>query len=169
LQPPFKVERVAATECPQRLIYIALHNDYAEDFCPTTQLPEDRCGEIAVERLLKGGRGHFGVLEHPQMSLILQADHNTLMQLRTHRIGVSFDLQSMRYSGKRIELAAAGEIPIEDVFYVRPPGSIATGKGIPMSGPRMTSRRATRSHSRPLWTTPAYARRASQKSMPVVS
>ena len=65
------------------------------------------------------------------MSLILQADHNTLMQLRTHRIGVSFDLQSMRYSGKRIELAAAGEIPVEDVFYVRPPGKYRDRQGDP--------------------------------------
>lgn len=131
MQPPFKVERVAATECPQQLIYIALHNDYAEDFCPSTQLPEDRCGEIAVDRLLKGGKGHFGVLEHPQLTLILQADHNTLMQLRTHRVGISFDLQSMRYSGKRIELVAAGGIPVEDVFYVRPPGKYRDRQGDP--------------------------------------
>jgi thymidylate synthase (FAD) len=131
LQPPFKVERVAATECPQQLIYIALHNDYAEDFCPGTGLSEDRCGEIAVERLLKGGKGHWGPLEGPQMTLAIQVDHNTLMQLRTHRVGTSFDVQSMRYSGKRIEHAAAGDIPIEDVFYVRPPGKYRDRQGDP--------------------------------------
>lgn len=60
MQPPFRVERVAATECPQQLVYIALHNDYSEDFVCSTELPEDRCGEIAVERLLKGNRGHYG-------------------------------------------------------------------------------------------------------------
>jgi len=131
LQPDFKVERVAATECPQQLIYIALHNDYSEDFVCSTSLPEDRAGEIAVERLLKGGKGHFGPLEHPQLSLALKADHNTLMQLRTHRVGISFDVQSMRYSGQRIEKVAAGEIPIEQVFYVRPPGKYRDRQGDP--------------------------------------
>lgn len=131
MQPPFRAERVAATECPQQLIYIALHNDYSEDFVASTTLPEDRCGEIAVERLLKGHRGHWGVGEHPQLTLALRADHNTIMQLRTHRAGISFDVQSMRYSGKRIEKVAAGEIPIEEVFYVRPPGKYRDRQGDP--------------------------------------
>lgn len=129
MQPAFKVERVAATECPQQLVYIALHNDYAEDFCPATSIAEDRCGEIAVERLLKGGKGHWGPLEGPQMTLAIQADHNTLMQLRTHRVGVSFDVQSMRYSGQRIERVANGDLPVEDVFYVRPPGKYRDRQG----------------------------------------
>ena len=42
LQPPFRVERVAATELPQQLAYLALHTDYAEAFCPGTALLEDR-------------------------------------------------------------------------------------------------------------------------------
>lgn len=58
--PPFRVERVAAYELPQQTAYVALHNDYAEDFTPSTSIPEDRCGEIAVERLLSGNRGHYG-------------------------------------------------------------------------------------------------------------
>ena len=131
MQPDFKVERVAATECPQQLIYIALHNDYSEDFVASTTLSEDRCGIIAIERLLKGGKGHYGPLEHPQLTLALKADHNTLMQLRTHRVGCSFDLQSMRYTGRRIEGVASGEIPIEDVFYVRPPGKYRDRQGDP--------------------------------------
>jgi len=122
LGPPFRVERLAATECPQQLIYLALHNDYSEDFNPTTTLDEAECGKIVVDRLLKGNRGHWGVLEHPHLSLILQADHNTIMQLRTHRVGVSFDVQSMRYSGTRIQKVATGEIPPEQVFYTRPVG-----------------------------------------------
>ena len=126
---PFRVERVAATECPQQLIYIALHNDYAEDFTPSTTLGEDRCGEIAVDRLLRGNRGHYGPLEHPSLTLALKADHNTLMQLRTHRVGITFDLQSMRYSGRRVEKVALGELPVDDVFYVRPPGSYRDRQG----------------------------------------
>lgn len=129
MQPLFKVERVAATECPQQLVYISLHNDYAEDFCPTTNLPEDRCGQIAVERLLKGNRGHYGPLESPQLTLAVQADHNTIMQLRTHRVGVSFDVQSLRYTGERIIKAALGEVAVEDVFYIRPPGKYRDRQG----------------------------------------
>jgi thymidylate synthase (FAD) len=37
----------------------------------------------------------------------------------------------MRYSGKRIEKVAAGELPIEDVFYVRPPGKYRDRQGDP--------------------------------------
>jgi thymidylate synthase (FAD) len=119
---PFRCEVVAATEMPQRLIYLALHSDYSEDFHPDTTLPEDRCGQIAAKRLLEGKRGHWGPLEHPTLSLLLQVDHNTMVQLRTHRVGVSFDVQSLRYSGTRIERVARGEIPVEEVFYIRPPG-----------------------------------------------
>lgn len=119
---PFRCDLVRATERPQQVIYVALHNDYAEDFCPDTSLPEDRCGEIAVKRLLEGGRAHFGPLEHPSLTLLLQVDHNTMVQLRTHRVGVSFDVQSLRYTGSRIEQVARGELPVEKVFYTRPPG-----------------------------------------------
>jgi len=112
---------VRATERPQQLAYIALHNDYSEHFAPDTTLPEDRCGQIVVDRLLAGGRGHYGPLEHPSLTLLLQLDHNTMVQLRTHRIA-SFDVQSMRYSGERVERVARGELPVEEVFYTRPPG-----------------------------------------------
>lgn len=127
---PFRVERVAATELPQQVAYIALHTDYAEDFCPSTELPEDNCGVVVVERLLKGDRGHWGPLEHASLTLALRADHNTLMQLRTHRLG-SFDLQSMRYTGARIEQVARGERPVEDIFYVRPAGTYRDRQGDP--------------------------------------
>lgn len=110
--------------------YIALHNDYSEDFCPSTTLDEARCGEICVERLLKGNRGHYGPLEAPSMTLIMRADHNTIMQLRTHRIA-SFDVQSMRYTGARIEKVARGELSPEQVFYVRPAGKYHDRQGDP--------------------------------------
>lgn len=124
------MERVAATECPQMVAYIALHNDYSEDFCPSTTLDEARCGQICVERLLKGNRGHYGPLEAPSMTLIMRADHNTIMQLRTHRIA-SFDVQSMRYTGARIEKVARGELSPEQVFYVRPAGKYHDRQGDP--------------------------------------
>lgn len=128
---PFRAERVAATECPQQVAYIALHNDYAEEFVCSAPFDEARCGEICVERLLKGGKGHWGPLEHPSLTLALRADHNTIMQLRTHRVGVSFDVQSMRYSGRRVEAVAAGELPVEEVFYIRPTGTYRDRQGDP--------------------------------------
>lgn len=131
LRNPFRVEVIRAYDMPQQVAYIALHNDYSEEFCPTTDLPEDRCGEIAVERLLKGDRGHYGPLEHAHLTLLLQADHNTIMQLRTHRVGLSFDVQSMRYTGERIEKVARGEIPPERVFHCRPAGTYRDRQGDP--------------------------------------
>lgn len=131
MNPNFAVARVGGYDMPQQVTYVALHNDYSEFFCPSTSLPEDQCGEIAIERLLKGERGHFGPLEHAHLTLAIRADHNTMMQLRTHRVGLSFDYQSMRYTGSRIEKVARGEQPIEDVFYVRPPGKYRDRQGDP--------------------------------------
>lgn len=128
---PIQVKRVAAYECPQQVAYVALHNDYSEDFVCSTDLGEDRCGQISVERLMLGNKGHYGPLEHSHLTLALQADHNTIMQLRTHRVGLSFDVQSMRYSGKRVEKVAAGELSVDDVFYVRPPGKYRDRQGDP--------------------------------------
>ena len=44
------------------------------------------------------------------------------MQARTHRVGVSFDVQSQRYTGKRVIKVASGELKPENVFFVRHPG-----------------------------------------------
>lgn len=110
--------------------YLALHNDYSEDFVFRTDLDEARCGEICVDRLLRGDRGHFGPYEHVSLTLALRADHNTIMQLRTHRLG-SFDVQSMRYTGDRLEKVANGDLAPEDVFYVRPPGKYHDRQGDP--------------------------------------
>ena len=100
------------------------------------QSSEDEAGRIVVERLLKGNKGHWGPLEHPSLSLMIQADHNTMMQLRTHRVGCTFDYQSMRYTGKRISKVAKLEIPPEDVFYVRPPGHYWDRQGKKYNGPK---------------------------------
>lgn len=84
------------------------------------------CATVSTGALLVRRNGKPVVsgncLEHPSLTLALRADHNTIVQLRTHRIS-SWDVQSMRYSGKRIEQVARRELPVEDVFYVRPPGT----------------------------------------------
>lgn len=126
--PLFRCFTLAATPKPQTLVYEAMHNDYAEDFTPPTTLSEERCGELAVKHLLNGNRGHWGPLEHPCLTIKLQADHNTIMQLRTHRIS-THDVQSMRYTGDRVRKVAAGELPVEDVFVTRPPGRYKDREG----------------------------------------
>ena len=119
--PQFKVETISATDSPQKVIYLALHQDYSPDYVTDTELSESECGQIIVDRLLKGNRGHWGPLEHPTITLAIRCDHHTLMQLRTHR-HLTFDCQSMRYTSDHIRRAGKGEIDIEEVFYIRPQG-----------------------------------------------
>lgn len=126
----FKVATIRATPSPQTAIYLALHNDYCEDYVTETRLPENRCGEVAVQRLLRGNRGHWGPLETPSLTLAIRADHNTMMQLRTHRIA-SFDYQSMRYTGSRVQAVAKGERDVNEVFYCRPAGHYRDRQGDP--------------------------------------
>ena len=55
---------------------------------------EARAGEICVKRLLAGERGHYGPLEHAQIVLnVGWFPHSVMQQARTHRVGVSFDVQ----------------------------------------------------------------------------
>ena len=117
---------------PQQTIYLALHQDYSEDFvfdgresCPT----ETECGEIAVQRLLLGGRGHYGPLEHPHIVFNCgYFPHSVMQQARTHRIA-SFDVQSLRYTGKRFLDLVEGKRDIEEVFYLRPVGDYEDRQG----------------------------------------
>lgn len=126
MDPKFTVRVIDQTTFPQRTIWAAMHQDYAESFVAQEREnwpTEARAGEIAVKRLLDGGRGHWGPLEHPQITMnIGWFPHSTMQQIRTHRVGVSFDVQSFRYTGQRIIEVANGDRDIEDVFYFRPCG-----------------------------------------------
>lgn len=133
LDPRFTVALISQTPNPQQVIYGALHQDYAEDFVwderdrwPT----EEKCGDIIVKQLLAGGRGHFGPLEHPQIVLNCGwFPHSTMQQLRTHRISVSFDVQSFRYTGQRIVDVFEGSRDVDEVFYLRPVGEYVDRQG----------------------------------------
>lgn len=131
MDPFFRVELIAATPNPQRLIYAAMHQDYAEGFVGDELMPdESEAGHVIVRRLLNGERGHFGPLEHPQISLSVGwFPHSVMQQARTHRIGVSFDVQSGRYTGHRICQAAELKLDIEEVFYLRPVGAYSDRQG----------------------------------------
>ena len=129
----FRVELIAATPNPQQCVYAGMHQDYSEGFvwADRTEWPDEtRAGEICVKRLLSGERGHYGPLEHAQIVLnVGWFPHSVMQQARTHRVGVSFDVQSMRYTGDRIIRAANDEVDLEEVFYLRPIGDYNDRKG----------------------------------------
>ncbi|MCU0570867.1 MAG: FAD-dependent thymidylate synthase [Oculatellaceae cyanobacterium Prado106] len=95
----FTVEVISQTATPQQTIYAAMHQDYAEAFvwAERDRFPtEEKSGEIVVKQLLAGNRGHYGPLEHPQITLNCGFfPHSTMQQMRTHRVGVSFDVQCL--------------------------------------------------------------------------
>ncbi|QPN67196.1 FAD-dependent thymidylate synthase [Synechococcus sp. CBW1006] len=133
MDPRFRVALIAATPEPQRCVYAAMHQDYSEGFVaadPGSWPEEAKAGEICIKRLLAGERGHFGPLEHAQIVLnVGWFPHSVMQQARTHRVGVSFDVQSMRYTGERICRAADGAMELEEVFYLRPVGSYSDRQG----------------------------------------
>ena len=129
--PYFRVTLLSRTEQPQTLIWQAMHQDYSEQYVAYEDPPcESEAGNIAVKRLLQGGRGHYGPLEHPSITFSVGwFPHSVMQQARTHRVGVSFDVQSMRYTGDRIARAADGDLDLEDVFYLRPVGDYSDRQG----------------------------------------
>jgi thymidylate synthase (FAD) len=129
--PYFRVSCLNRTEQPQTLIWQAMHQDYSEQCVAYEDPPcESEAGRIAVKRLLQGGRGHYGPLEHPSISFSVGwSPHSVMQQARTHRVGVSFDVQSMRYTGQRVAQVDRGDADIEEVFYLRPVGSYSDRSG----------------------------------------
>lgn len=127
----FRVEVLARTETPQTVCWWAMHQDYSEHYVFDEHLPsESRCGEIVVKQLLAGERGHYGPLEHPSITFACGwFPHSVMQQARTHRVGVSFDVQSGRYTSQRILEVAEGTRDIEDVFYLRPIGTYRDRQG----------------------------------------
>ncbi|MFS8879221.1 FAD-dependent thymidylate synthase [Synechococcus sp. H55.11] len=99
----FQVVVLSQTPDPERVIWQAMHQDYSPDFVtPEGRIPE-KYGEAVVRHLLEGNRGHYGPLEHPQITFgVGYFPHAVMQQARTHRVGVSFDVQSFRYTGRQI-------------------------------------------------------------------
>lgn len=128
----FKVKVLAQTENPQTLIYTAMHQDYCSDFVGDITAPpaEEKCGEIVVKRLLAGSRGHYGPLEHPSITFSCgYFPHSVMQQSRTHRVGISFDTQSFRYTSAQLFGVYDGTKHIEEVVYLRPVGQYLDRKG----------------------------------------
>ncbi|MCJ7647228.1 MAG: FAD-dependent thymidylate synthase [Candidatus Lokiarchaeota archaeon] len=109
---------------PEQVVYQAGKCDYSETPIHSQTIPKpSKCGEWIVEQLLSNDKGHWGPLEHPAITFsVCGYVHSVMAQARTHRVGISFDVQSQRYTGKRVVKVANEELKPEDVFYVRPPG-----------------------------------------------
>lgn len=116
---------------PEQVVYQAAKNDYSEVPIHKQQIPSSsKCGEWIVEQLLSNDRGHWGPLEHPSITFSVAGYvHNVMVQARTHRIGITFDVQSQRYTGKRVVKVANEELPVSEVFYIRPPGFYTNRQG----------------------------------------
>lgn len=127
----FKVIMIAKTPNPQQLVWCAMHQCYSPHPIGIEEAPiEEKCGEIVVRRLLKGDRGHYGPLEHPQITFACaNFPHSVMQQARTHRVGVSFDCQSMRHTAEHILMVAKGDRLPEEVFYLRPVGEYSDRLG----------------------------------------
>jgi thymidylate synthase (FAD) len=131
--PYFRVELLSAMPNPQQLVWAAMHQDYSEDLVADERdrFPDEaRAGELLIKHLLQGNRGHFGPIEHPQIVFNVGFfPHSTMQQLRTHRVGISFDVQSFRYSGMRILDVLNGKRTVEEIFYLRPVGDYSDRQG----------------------------------------
>jgi thymidylate synthase (FAD) len=97
MDPRFRVETIAATPEPNRLVWRAMHTDYCEDFVADQEPPDERkAAEICVRRLLASERMHGGPYEHPQISFnVGWFPHSVMQQARTHRVAISFDVQCL--------------------------------------------------------------------------
>jgi thymidylate synthase (FAD) len=95
----FCIDVINATPNPQQVVWAAMHQDYSEDYVWDSRdrwPPEQRSGELIVKHLLAGDRGHYGCLEHPQITFnVGYFPHSMMQQVRTHRVGVSFDVQCL--------------------------------------------------------------------------
>lgn len=143
LDPYFRVEILHSYHNPQIAVWHALKQDYGNAAVKELVTPDERaCGEIAVNRLLRGNRGHYGPLEHPQITFnCIGFPHSVMQQARTHRVAVSFDVQSTRYTGEQVssytkyhrdcgyESKEPMKALLNQVFYFKPVGEYKDRQG----------------------------------------
>ena len=94
----FKVVKIAATPYPQRVVYAAAKNDYSEKFIDKLpDITEAEAGELLEKMLWKSKtRPHLGCYEQVAITFSIGGyPHSVAMQLRTHRVGITFDVQCL--------------------------------------------------------------------------
>lgn len=111
------------TRNPQRVVYDALHTCH-EEF-GMTEMSEERAGEVVVNRLLNGNKGHYSCLEFPHIVLGVKGySISAIAQARTHR-HLSFAVRSYRLPIDKVDNPKA-----RDYFLYRKPGAHKTRDGI---------------------------------------
>lgn len=122
MDPLFQVGVITQTPNVQTAVWAGMHQDYAENFILDEPFPsETAAGEIAVKRLLAGDRGHYGPLEHGQITFACgYFPHSVMQQARTHRVSVSFDVQCVAEDTQLVLLREDGKVApkstIEDIY-----------------------------------------------------
>ena len=110
----FCIDVIAATPNPQQVVWAAMHQDYSEHYVWDSHEKwpdEQQCGELIVKHLLAGDRGHYGPLEHPQITFnVGYFPHSMMQQVRTHRVGVSFDVQCLAGDTEVTFVKASGSL-----------------------------------------------------------
>ncbi|MEN9231697.1 MAG: FAD-dependent thymidylate synthase [Thermostichus sp. DG02_5_bins_236] len=107
----FQVVVLNQTPDPERVIYLAMHQDYSCKFVTVEERIPDQYGEAVVKHLLEGNRGHYGPLEHPQITFgVGHFPHTVMQQARTHRVGISFDVQCLAGSTEVTFVCASGQL-----------------------------------------------------------
>ena len=127
----FKIVTVSQTPNPQQVTWVAMHQCYTQQPAVDTPRPDETAaGEAIIKHLLAGGRGHWGPLEHPQITVnAVGFPHSVMQQVRTHRVGASFDVSSFRYNSESIlRVGRDGHDPA-GVFYLRPAGTYTDRQG----------------------------------------
>jgi len=98
-----KVEIIEATPNPDELMCRAARNDYGanatDDFGEVMDPVDGETIEDKKENLISKlfDRGHFGIAEHPTLTVSIRGVSRALMAQLTRHRNASFDIMSMRY------------------------------------------------------------------------
>ena len=124
------ISKNASSPQPQVAIWEGQHRCVAEKFLHDDPTPSpEKCAEIIIKHQLAGDRGHYSVLRSAFVKFhCLGFPHSVVSQITRHQDS-AFLVQSMRYTGQRIVDCAEGKLPVEDVFYFRPPGNYSDRQG----------------------------------------
>lgn len=138
LDSQFQVATTSCTPHPQTQAWLDMHQCYSSEPVWDCLHPDEaRCGELVVKHCLDKG-GHYGVLESSMIAVnFVGFPHSVMQQLRTHRVGITFNVQSFRYTSQRLLKAveAFGDGSedahslLEQAVYVRPAGTYWNRQG----------------------------------------
>lgn len=117
-----EIELLAMTDDPEELVCRCARNDYydgkvyQDDFETVMDGVTGDTLEEQQRNLLKKLmlRGHWGVYEHPQLTLWYRVSRSCMAQITRHR-HVSFDIQSMRY----VDFSKIDPTSEEDILFPR--------------------------------------------------